>query len=364
MISHGPTDVVLSGGMQKSRAVLVLLIVPGAVFAADGLKPPFAVRAPGAGVDESCPSAPAPVVDLSVVSKYGDNGPLHDTVDTKAEAEAAAQMAPVQAFAQSVVKMANRYMATGNPAPARCAMAWLDAWAVGRAMTVMRDHNAEFERGATMGGLSMAMMQIEPAVGSDARYAAVGKWMHGVIADGIKYFDSTEKLKGSRNNHRYWAAVGAAGTAVVTGDRHLLDWAVDTYRSGVCGATPEGGLPLELQRGKKALDYHLFALDALTGIAAIAEANGVDAFGFCDGAFHRIVRFSLMGLEDPSGIAKLAGSSQDPYPDGLPSKNHASFIEVYHRYFPAKAPMEARLLTMRPLLSTNLGGDLTLLYGK
>lgn len=342
-------------------------ILLGLVCAADGLagnslKAPFATRAPGANVEQACPASPTPVVDLSVVSKYGNNGPLHDTVDPKAEAEAAAQMAPVRAFAQSAVKMANQYTATGNPSLARCALAWLDTWAAGQAMTTMRDHNAEFERGAALGGLSLAMLQIEPAVGSDPRYAVVAKWMHEVITAGIKYFDSTEKLKGSRNNHRYWAASGAAGIAVVTGDRHLLDWSVETYRTGVCGATPEGGLPLELQRGKKALEYHLFALDALTSIAAIAKANGIDAFGFCDGAFHRIVRFTLMGLSDPSLVAKLAGSPQDPYPDGLPSKNHASFIEVYQRYFPGKAPMLDRLLAMRPLLSTNLGGDQTLLY--
>jgi poly(beta-D-mannuronate) lyase len=150
----------------------------------------------------------------------------------------------------------------------------------------------------------------------------------------------------------------------VTGDRHLLDWSVDTYKTAVCGATPEGGLPLELQRGKKALDYHLFALDALTQIAAIAEANGVDAFGFCGGAYHRIVRFSLMALDNPSTIAKLAGKPQDPYAGGLPSKNHASFVEIYHHYFPGKAPFEDRMLAMRPLLATNLGGDQTLLYGK
>ena len=215
-----------------------------------------------------------------------------------------------------------------------------------------------------MGGLSLALIQVSPAEVSDARYAVVAKWMHEVIASGIQYFDSTPRLQGSNNNHRYWAALGAAGTALVTGDRHLLDWSVETYKKAVCGATPEGGLPLELARGKKSLDYHLFALDALTPIAAIAGANGIDAFNFCDGAFHRIVRFSLMSLDNPSTIAILAGSPQDPYPGGLPSKNHASFIEIYHHYFPGKAPLETRLLAMRPLLSTNLGGDQTLLYGK
>jgi poly(beta-D-mannuronate) lyase len=353
------------GRMQRPAQLVFALVLTWFSSPAIALTPPFQLHSPVEGLPaQACPSPPAPVVELAVVSKYGNNGPLHDTVAPDAEAEAIAQMAPVRAFTQQVVKMANRYTATGDPSAARCVLSWLNAWADGHAMTRMQDHNAEFERGATLGGLSLALIQVSPAVAGDARYASVGQWMHLVVDSSIRYFDSTQRLQGSRNNHRYWAALGAAGTAVVTGDRHLLDWSVDTYRKAVCGATREGGLPLELERGKKALDYHLFALDALTPVAAIAEANGIGAFGFCDGAFHRIVRFSLMALDDPSAVAKLAGKTQDPYPGGLPSKNHASFVEIYRHYFPGKAPLEDRLLAMRPLSSTNLGGDQTLLYGK
>ncbi len=326
---------------------------------------PFTLHPPVEGLPvEACPAPPPPVVELAVASKYGNNGPLHDTVSAEAEARELAQMAPVRAFAQAVVKMANRYTATGNPSAAACTLTWLNAWAAGHALTRIKDHNAEFERGATLAGLSLALLQVSPAVANDPRYTLVSQWMHQLAAGSIQYFDSTQRLQGSSNNHRYWAALGAAGTAVVTQDRQLLDWSVETFKRGVCGATAEGGLPLELQRGKKALDYHLFALDALTQAGAIAEANGIDAFGFCGGAFHRIVRFSLNSLEDPSVIAKLAGKPQDPYHGGLPSKNHASFVEIYHHYFPGKAPLEGRILAMRPLMSTNLGGDQTLLYGK
>jgi poly(beta-D-mannuronate) lyase len=352
--------------MQRlAQVAFALFLAPWLGLAADTLRAPFNLHAPVDGLPAAtCPSPPAPVVELAVVSKYGNNGPLHDTVSPDADAEAMAQMAPVRAFAQAVVRMANHYTATGDSSSAHCALTWLNAWAVAHALTRMQDHNAEFERGATLAGLSLALIQVSPAgaPANDPRYAAVSKWMHSLATASIQYFDSTQRLQGSRNNHRYWAGLGAAGTALVTGDRHLLDWSVDTYKRAVCGATAEGGLPLELERGKKALDYHLFALDALTPIAAIAESNGIEAFAFCDGALHRIVRFTLTSLDNPSTIAKLAGKPQDPYPGGLPSKNHASFLEIYHHYFPGKAPLEARLLAMRPLSSTNLGGDQTLLY--
>ena len=65
-----------------------------------------------------------------------------------------------------------------------------------------------------------------------------------------------------------------------------------------------------------------------------------------------MVRFGL--LRDALGPPGRQGLTQvlrrDPQP--------------LHRHAPGKAPLEDRILTLRPLLSTNLGGDQTLLYAK
>ncbi|WP_110752320.1 alginate lyase family protein [Phyllobacterium leguminum] len=45
--------------------------------------------------------------------------------------------------------------------------------------------------------------------------------------------------------------------------------------------------------GKKAREYHLFALNALMPTAAFAEANGIPAYNVCNGALRRIVQFTL-----------------------------------------------------------------------
>lgn len=352
-------------------ACLLIGLLPLAVMAQTSsaratvaLKPPFALKAPALRQsDANCPAPPAPMVALSITSKYGNDGAQRDTIDPVAEAEEKSQMAPLRAYGQGVVKLANRYTRSGQVADAACALTWLDAWASGNALAQMNDPNAAFERAVTLAGLSLALLQISPAVSGDARYQSVTAWMHELAAATKVFFDSTARLKGSRNNHLYWGGLAAAGVAVASNDRQLLAWSAQTYKKAVCDATVEGGLPLELQRGSKARSYHLFALNALVPLAAILERNGSPAFGLCDGALHRIVRFSFDAIADPAAMAALAGKAQDAIDGGVPAKNQIAFIEIYHRYFPGKTPQEEKWLAMRPLTATNLGGDQTLLYG-
>lgn len=328
--------------------------------------PPFSPRLPtDFAIGTACAAAPAPVVSLAIISKYGTDGPQRDTVDPQADRAFKAQMAPIRAFSQRVVKMANRYTEHGRMADARCTLAWLDAWARADALSQMDNPNAQFERAQILAGLSIALLQISPAVKNDDRFKPVADWMKHLAVSTVSFFDATrDRLRGSRNNHAYWAALAAAGAAAVADDRKLLDWAVKTYSAGVCNATKQGGLPLELARGKKAREYHLFALNALTPVAAFAQANGIPAYTICNGALRRIIQFTLKSLRDPSAIASAAGKAQEPFPKGLPPARSLAFLEIYHRAFPGVGPMERDFLALRPFIATNLGGNQTLLYGR
>ena len=352
-------------------ACLAIVLLPLSVVAQAtsspvkaALKPSFALKAPAPQPSNgSCPVPPVPMVALSITSKYGNDGPQRDTIDPVAAAAEEKQMAPLRAYGQGVVKLANRYTRTGRVADAACALTWLDAWASGKALAQMNDPNAVFQRAVALSGLSLALLQISPAVSGDPRYPSVTAWMHDLASATIRFFDSTTRLKGSRNNHVYWGGLAVAGIAVASDDRKLLAWSAQTYKKAVCDITAEGGLPLELQRGSKALSYHLYALSALVPLAAMLERNGSPAFDMCDGALHRVVRFSFDALADPAAITALAGKAQDPVDGGVPSGNQIAFVEIYHRYFPGKLPQEEKWLALRPLTATNLGGDQTLLYG-
>lgn len=341
---------------------IALLTMPLPAFAE--IIAPFPDRRPSdAGISADCARPPEAVVGLLITSKYGGDGPQRDTVDPKAYRAFKKQMMPMRTFSQQVVKMANRYTLRGGVSDAQCTLSWLDAWAQGKALSQMNNPNAEFERAQTLAGLSIALLQVEPAVRNDARLATVVDWMTDLATSTNAFFDATrDQLRGSRNSHAYWAALASAGVAAVADDKALLDWSVQTYQHGVCGATVEGGLPLELERGKKALEYHLFALNALVPVAAFAEANGVPAYAMCDSALRKIVNFTLQSIRDPAAMQAAANKEQEPFVNGMPSAQDLAFLEIYHRAFPGTAPMERELLKLRPLIAPPLGGDQTLLY--
>lgn len=349
----------ISGIVAMAMAILALPSLASSEIIA-----PFPQRAPSdAAMASDCAAPPEATISLAITSKYGSDGPQRDMIDPEADRTFKKQMKPIRAFSQQVVKMANRYTLRCGIADAQCTLSWLDAWAKRKALSQMDNPNAEFERAQTLAGLSIALLQVAPAVRNDARFATVVGWMIDLATSTNAFFDATrDRLKGSRNNHAYWAALASESVAALADDKALLDWSVQTYQRGVCGATAQGTLPLELERGKKALEYHLFALNALVPVAAFAEANDIPAYDTCDGAMRKIVNFTLKSIGYPAAMALAAGKTQELFVNRMPSAQDLAFLEIYHRAFPRSSPMESELLKLRPLIATSLGGNQTLLY--
>ena len=345
--------------------VLAIMVLPLAA-GAEEFKLPFTPRVPGNESKDSCPKPPKPVVSLKLTSKYGKDGARRDTVDPKSEEEFNAQMKPINDYAKGVIKQAQHYTETGDPAAAKCALTWLDAWAKGDGLTEMENETAHYKRGTTTSGLSFGLMQVMPAIKEDVRLPGVQKWLARLARSSADFYQGEPERNSARNNHSYWVGLAEVSAAVVSGDRALFDRGVASYKKGVCGATKQGALPLEVGRGKKARAYHLYALSALVPLAATAEANGVDAFGMCDGAIHRIVKFSLSAIDDPAPLAEMAEAEQDPFEDkaALPPGKQLTFMVLYHQKFPGRAPLEEKLMTQGHFVSTALGGDQELLYPK
>ena len=103
-------------------------------------------------------------------------------------------------------------------------------------------------------------------------------------------------------------------------------------------------------------------------LAEIGAANGRSTYTMCDAALNRILRFTLRSLRDPETIEALAGQPQYPFPDQavLPPASRLAFLEGYLARFPDALPKEVDLLAalpaLRPLKSTELGGDMTLFF--
>jgi poly(beta-D-mannuronate) lyase len=333
------------------------------------LRAPFATGRPDqvpARRFAACKPAPTPIVSLETQSQYDTSDPTRSRVDEAAEEAYEAAVAPLRSYQKQIVDWANDYIERPQKglSGAACAHAWLLQWAKADALRVLPTNQAQFNRDNALASLAIAYLQISKLTLPDANARpAILRWLNRMARDSRHYYDTTTLPRSRANNHRYWAALGVAAAAAATNDRDLFQWSLDSFRTGVCSATPEGALPLEMARGKKALDYQLFAIVPLVALAEFGTVNGSDLYDVCDGAIHRIVTFGLQATADPSRVAELAGEEQEAFPDGEIPAARLVFLEPYLKRFPERHPeWAARLDKRRPLKLTALGGDVTLVW--
>jgi poly(beta-D-mannuronate) lyase len=166
--------------------------------------------------------------------------------------------------------------------------------------------------------------------------------------------------KGRQNNHLYWASWAVAVTGAATEKKELYEWGVGKVKYALhMQVQADGTLPLELSRGKKSLQYHVFALAPLVMISELALRNGEDLYEINDRALHRLVARTFEGLNDPAYFEQLTGYAQIRGDEM--STGHFSWLEAYNARFP-DAKMEKFLKSRRPVISPRTGGDMTFLY--
>ena len=308
---------------------------------------------------------PPPVLTLALESKYGKDGPERDDVDPEAEAAFNAGLKPVLEFQRPIVTMANRFTEKGNQNDAACVITWLAAWAKADALSQMGNHTAEYKRSTTLAGLAMAYMQVRRAMQDSSDIPIIDRWLAMTATRIRDHFDGLKPTRRSfANNHRYWAAFAVGATAAITGDKPLFDWAMDSLKRAACAATPEGALPLELARGKKAREYHFHALNALVPLAELAEANGVSAYTLCNKGLQRIVAYAVDAIDNPATMAKDAHAEQEAFDDKslLPPTSRLPFLEIYLKRFPGQLTLPKNIMKDAPFRLSDLGGRVHLLF--
>lgn len=213
----------------------------------------------------------------------------------------------------------------------------------------------------SLGTISLVYLKIRDESTLDpVKKAVVRDWL-ATWARIIRDDYSTGLHRSSRNNnHVYWAGWSVGLAAVVTDDREQFGWMVERYRAALRQISPDGTLPLELDRASKALHYHVFSVQPLIMIAALAERNGIDLYDAEEGALHRLVTRTVDGLGDPGYFERLTGHPQKWV--GKLSGSKLTWMEPYFARFPNEA-MEPWLKKFRPLKNRRTGGDATLLYG-
>lgn len=297
---------------MNTRFVLILLF---AVTAAHGTQ----LRSPWNGqkitptdTPYACPAPPAFSQTLDLQAYYIDK---HASVidPQKLAAFQSASNAPVK-LGQFASAAADAYLSKGSRTAAACVYSLLDAAAQAKAWTAkMPKFQDVYMQNWELSGTAIAYLKVrESGVGTHAQDAEIQNWFNRLAACVKEYFDASKLHPGSDafNNHLYWAGLSLAAAGVASNDKSNFQWGIATYRAGLNAIQPDGSLVAEMARGQMALHYHLYAVGPLIMLAEFGESNGLDLYAEDQGAIHRLVKFCIADLEDPTLLKKRTAVPQ------------------------------------------------------
>lgn len=361
---HIPTSLPSNAVASRCFRYAVLSVLCTAAVPALIASPTQALRSPwdGKPVIPTDAAYPCPALgrlppDLLTDGFYRLDDPTHSIVDPVRQAAYRKSSDGVKAVGLAIVKAADDYRTTGSRQAAECAVSRIITLAQDKSLSGrMSSSQAYYVQGWVVGAVAIAYLKVRDSGDATPEQAEmIARWLLSVGEQTKAYYDARKKTgQGDhQNNHLYWAGVELAAIGVAANNRADFNWAVAAYDNGVDQIRPDGTLPLEMERGSKALHYHLYALAPLVLLAEFGEANGLDLYARANGAIHRLVNTSMAGLQDPALFDKATGVKQE-VPRSV-SGDQIGWAPSYVRRFPN--PELSRLIQAAPSLSVfYLGG--------
>ncbi|MEI9938457.1 MAG: alginate lyase family protein [Pseudomonadota bacterium] len=283
----------------------------------------------------------------------------HSEIDPVLKAKNEAEEAPMRELGRWLIAYSDGYLRSQRR-DAKLAIATLDglfAWAAHDALLGRVNRTGLYQLKWALAAYALDYLKIrdEPALDPSEKQR-VEIWFRRLADQVVAYQTTNPTWPDHWNNHAYWAALAVATAGVAVDDRALFDWGIGKFDIFLNRVRPDGSLPDELARGKRALHYHLFSVAPLVMLAELAEANGVHLYRAGNRALERLATRCLVGLADPSAFGVAAGAAQV-----IPEKSDLAWIEPY--YARSQESRARTWLSQRPLSFGFLGGDLTLAFG-
>ncbi|EPX86010.1 alginate lyase family protein [Salipiger mucosus] len=315
--------------------------------------------------DVTCIDVPEPVVSLSYGSRYTDESEDRSDIDQDANAAVNEALGPIDDFIVDLTARANEAASGGEEAgqAASCVVEALAVWAEADALSEMETMNANISSPSRIGALALAYIRAKQMGEIDRERAElIETWLSARAHHAMDYFDAEAPPKASRNNLRAWAGLAATAVGRTADDEVLTSWRAHTLALVACQADEDGALPLEMDRGPRALHYQLHAVGPLVVSAGLLEQDGYPAFGICDDAVPRIVDFTTRAVEAPELAEEKAGEPQT-YQKGEDEVQafELAWADAYLSFF-EDAELARLVEPFRPLGNSKLGGDQSLLW--
>ncbi|MCM2681219.1 alginate lyase family protein [Echinimonas agarilytica] len=309
--------------------------------------------------------APSPYRgDLVFRSRYEGSGKARDQVNLKATQAYENQSQSITDFQKFVAKKVDLIVARGRgKATMNCLLSNLDDWAENSDLLRPTDnHTGKAVRKWTLASVSSSLLKIDQLASDydSKKYTKVKTWV-GQMADQVVIDYSDRPLK-KINNHDYWAAWGVITTAALLNREDLYVWSRNVFNTAMGQVDSEGFLANELRRASRAAMYHNYAVTPLVGIAAFLKVNGDDPASYHEDALDRLVNTVVVGVTNPKVFRQKTGVSQIDY-DYL-KNGRMSWLAIYPDVSPNTSNADLVMLkkNAKPLASTRMGGDLTIIY--
>lgn len=339
----------------------------GESYVSPGYRVPQAFLLPVGVVKKrtTCGEFPAPYLEQMVFpSKYEGSDSARDELNEAAEARYLQLTASIKTLESLIAKWSDQYLA-GNLGARECGLALIEEWARQGALSHKQINNmGQSVRKWALATLAVHYLKLvspgnAPELDENRR-RLIEDWFVGHAYEVKEYYSyrPLEKV----NNHDYWAAWAVMLVATRVNDRELFDWSLEKYREAISQIDRDGYLPNEMARQTRALSYHNYALHPLVWLAVFAQANGVELSPAQSAALERLVNRTLEGLEDPEPFVLLTGHAQEM--EGLLTPYNLAWMEVWVSGFKAQGAMNDYLVRYRPMRSTRLGGNLSLLFNR
>jgi poly(beta-D-mannuronate) lyase len=345
-----------------NRTRLALIAATSLVFVGTAIGGAATAQA----ANETCFTAPKPVMSLGFGSRYEVASKSRSDIDTESDAAVTKALKPIDEFIQDLAKQITKAGAETDVATRRlyqrCVIDNVYTWAKADALNEMRTPNAKLSVPSRVGGIAIAYAEARnqvPGLGDKQR--TIEAWLLKRARETVYFFDNEATKGASRNNLRAWASLGVGEVGIVTEDRTLVDWAIMSNRTMIEGASPDGSIPLEMNRMRYALHYQLHAMTPLVAsVARLCDAG----YGKGGADFDKLgvmARFSVNAVKDPKIVQKINGKSQTVKPGLKANVTSLAWLEPYVA-LSNDLNMEKEFASLRPLSNSKLGGNQTALY--
>ncbi|KQW29598.1 alginate lyase [Rhizobium sp. Root274] len=315
---------------------------------------------------QTCFTAPKPVMSLGFGSRYEAASKSRSDLDEESDAKVTKALKPIDEFIQDLAKQISKAGSEKDVATRRlyqrCVVENVYTWAKADALNDMRTPNAKLSIPSRVGGIAIAYAEARnqvPGLGDKQR--TIEAWLLKRARETVYFFDNEATKGASRNNLRAWASLGVGEVGILTEDRALVDWAIMSNKTMIEGASPDGSIPLEMNRMQYALHYQLHAMTPLVASVARLCDAGYGKGGADFGKLGSMARFSVNAVKDPKIVQKINGKAQTVKPGLKTNASSLAWLEPYVA-LSNDVNLEKEFASLRPLSNSKLGGNQTALY--